>query len=302
MAVKVGNSWVSEAALAYAKERANDKTGSIMDELSNQYPEINFSTNTAPFSQSGVKNIQIAPNILAEMQNDPEKRLEYEALIYDCATGINMLNHSGGGFHTKAAGFIINSDGSLGAWGISVSDDGASQSRSKVKLDKNKKETWADIIIAKRKEKYAADKKEEKTRMEQKEETSGSSQGVDIQISDEGKMLQQAQQQTKQQEQQSEKVSEEDDKSQTGKVAVNVGKRARQIAATKTKAQVRAVLSILQNDLQEVEEGLKNGMCDQGEVDKVKALISQAQDRMGQVSDREATPDEENAFAMSSLM
>lgn len=298
MAVKVGNSWVSEAALAYAKERTNDKTSSIMYELSNQYPEINFSTNTAPFSQNGVKNIQIAPNILAEMQNDPEKRLEYEALIYDCATGIDMLNHSGGGFHTKAAGFIINADGSLGAWGISVSDDGASQSRSKVKLDKNKKETWADKILAKQKEKRVADKKEEKIRMEQKTEISGSTQGVDIQISDEGKMLQQAQQQ----EQQSEKVSGEEDNTQTGKVAVNVGKRARQIAAAKTQAQVRAVLSILQNDLQDVEEGLKNGMCDQKEVDKVKALISQAQARMGQVSAREATPDEENAFAMSSLM
>jgi hypothetical protein len=164
MAVKVGNSWVSEAALAYAKEKANADTDSILEDLSKQYPEVNFSTNTAPFSQSGVKNIQISPNILTEMKNDPEKRLEYEALIYDCATGIDMLNQSGGGFHTKAAGFIINPDGSLGGWGISVSDDDGTKAKSKVSLDKNKKETWAEKIRKKQKEKIAEAKKETKLR------------------------------------------------------------------------------------------------------------------------------------------
>ena len=57
MAVKVGESWVSEEAYAYAQAR---------------------------MKESEEKNISIAPNILKEMENDPEKRMEYEALIYDC--------------------------------------------------------------------------------------------------------------------------------------------------------------------------------------------------------------------------
>lgn len=192
MAVKVGESWVSEAALAYAKGRTGKDTDSTLEELSKQYPDINFSTNIAPFSQKGVRNIQIAPNILAEMQNDPEKRLEYEALIYDCATGIDMLNHSGGGSYTKAAGFIINPDGSLGGWSISVSDDG-SQSRSRVKLDKNKKETWAEKIREKQIEKRAAAKKAEKIRIRKEAEeerlqknAEWSDQPVKVTISEEG--------------------------------------------------------------------------------------------------------------------
>lgn len=39
MAVKVGNSWVSEAAMAYAKEKVNAGSNGSLDELSEQYPE-----------------------------------------------------------------------------------------------------------------------------------------------------------------------------------------------------------------------------------------------------------------------
>lgn len=88
-----------------------------------------------------------------------------------------------------------------------------------------------------------------------------------------------------------------------GKVGFNAAKRARQLAAAKTEEQVRAVLALLQEDLEDCEAGLAQGMCDQAEVDKVKALIRQAQQRLGQVGGREeATPAEEAAFAIASLM
>ena len=85
MEVKVGNSWVSEAALSYAKAKADSGASVILKGLSDRYPGMNFSTNTQAFSQKGTNNIQIAPSILAQMQNNPDKRIEYEALIYDCA-------------------------------------------------------------------------------------------------------------------------------------------------------------------------------------------------------------------------
>ena len=51
MAVKVGNSWVSEAAYAYARSKvsentcAEDKTeNSMLNQLSEKYPDINFNT------------------------------------------------------------------------------------------------------------------------------------------------------------------------------------------------------------------------------------------------------------------
>ena len=54
--------------------------------------------------------------------------------------------------------------------------------------------------------------------------------------------------------------------------------------------------------MQEVKDGMERGWCDEAEMDKVKLLMSMAQNRMGQVEDREATPQEENMFALASLM
>ena len=84
-AVKVGNSWVSQAALDYAKTQVNSDTQATLKDLSDRYPGVDFTTDTQPFSQKGINNIQIAPNILTEMKNNPDKKLEYEALIYDAA-------------------------------------------------------------------------------------------------------------------------------------------------------------------------------------------------------------------------
>lgn len=153
MAVKVGNSWVSETALTYAKSKADSGASVTLKGLSERYPNINFSTNTQPFSQKGTNNIQIAPSILAQMQNNPEKRLEYEALIYDCAqlSYSGQINSNG---HIKAAGTIINADGSVSGWSISQ-DDAGNEVKHKTKLDKTKKDTWADKLKEKQTEKRA---------------------------------------------------------------------------------------------------------------------------------------------------
>lgn len=176
MAVKVGNSWVSEAAYAYAKSRVNENTGSegekddfMLNKLSEKYPDLQFSTNTAPFSANGRNNIAIAPNILKEMENDPEKRMEYEALIYDCNQVIkNMPATTQNGSTIKAFGFIINSDGSLGAW--SISESGGNTNRNRYSLDKKDKDSWLDKILEKKKQKKLEEKKLEEKRQIKKEE------------------------------------------------------------------------------------------------------------------------------------
>lgn len=152
MAVKVGNSWVSEEAYAYAKNRAAESEGTkskangdMLGELSEKFPGLKFSTNTAPFSAKGTNNLAISPNILSQMQNDPEKRLEYEALIYDCSqiqkTMPELFGKNSG---IKAFGFIINADGSLGAW--SISEAGGAKKRNSFLLPKKDKKSWAEKI------------------------------------------------------------------------------------------------------------------------------------------------------------
>ena len=95
------------------------------------------------------------------MQNDPDKRVEYEALIYDCAQLVysGKMSQGGMGYHIKAAGTVINADGSVSGWSIAEDDDGG-QTRNSTKLDKDKKDTWADKIHEKQKAKSEKARKE----------------------------------------------------------------------------------------------------------------------------------------------
>lgn len=169
MAVKVGNSWVSEAAYAYAQEKAAERSsgeassGNMLNQLSEKFSDLKFSTNTEPFSSNGKNNMAIAPNILKEMEDDPEKYLEYEALIYDCNnTQKSVANREG----LISFGFIINSDGSLGSWSVSKANSG--NYRNQFKLDKKDKNNWTEQILEKSKLKKAEQKKIEKKKTEQK--------------------------------------------------------------------------------------------------------------------------------------
>ena len=156
MAVKVGNSWVSEAAYTYAKARqAEPNTGEgMLSQLSEKYPGTDFSTNTAPFSGKGTHNIAIAPNILKEMEQDPDKRLEYEALVYDCVSLQKTLpeTYRQNGSKLQAFGFIIDSKGGLSAWSISQSIGSKDKSASQCRLPKQDKKSWLPRILPKKKE------------------------------------------------------------------------------------------------------------------------------------------------------
>ena len=87
------------------------------------------------FSGSGTNNFSIAPNILRQMANDPEKRMEYEALIYDCA---NVLKDSAKRPGLKAQGIILDSKGELSMWSISQTGDDKPK-RSIFKLNDDEK-------------------------------------------------------------------------------------------------------------------------------------------------------------------
>lgn len=100
-----------------------------------------------------------------------------------------------------------------------------------------------------------------------------------------------------------ENEKEEVSEQQGGKVAVNEGKRARQIAAAQSKDQLQQVLALLQEDMADCKAGLEKGWCDEAEVAKVEALIGQAKARMGQVSEKAEDPfGGLDAFDLASLM
>ena len=80
--------------------------------------------------------------------------------------------------------------------------------------------------------------------------------------------------------------AEPDNEKRSGKVAVNEGKRARQIASAKTPAQIQIVINLLKKDVSDCESGLSNDMCDENEVKKAKALLQKAMERLSEVRER----------------
>lgn len=111
----------------------------------------------------------------------------------------------------------------------------------------------------------------------------------------------------KDEEKESSKTEEKENSSQgkftvSRRVGVNAAKLSARISAARTAAQLQTVIADIASDLKQVEEGLANGWCTQAEVAKARALMAMAQGKMGQVDNREPTPEEESAFNMASLM
>ena len=160
MPVKVGNSYVSEAALAFAQKTAAEDTekknkGGILAELAEKFPKLKFTVGTQPFSGSGKGNVAIAPNILKEMENDPAKREEYEALLYDVQQCTDEMSMTRPGGKLKAHGWIIHKEGGLSAWGISEHTDGTRKPEASGRAKRTNKKAWWQSLLDEMKDKKA---------------------------------------------------------------------------------------------------------------------------------------------------
>ena len=88
-----------------------------------------------------------------------------------------------------------------------------------------------------------------------------------------------------------------------GSVGINALKLARMLAAAKTRSQVQAVIDKIEADLKECDEGKERGWdVDEESVKAAKHLLQQAKSRLNSAEDREATPEEEMASSLASLI
>lgn len=108
---------------------------------------------------------------------------------------------------------------------------------------------------------------------------------------------------------QGEDIFDEDEAEETesekvsGSVGINAQKLARMLAAAKTRAQVRSVIALIQSDLKECDSGKAQGLdVDEASVKAAEHLLEQAKSQLSSAEDREATPEEELASAIASLM
>ena len=83
-------------------------------------------------------------------------------------------------------------------------------------------------------------------------------------------------------------------------VTFNEAKRARQLVATKNLKDIQALMNLLQADLSECEEGLKNNWCDEEEVKKVKKMIERAKQKMNEL--KKSDGEQENNFSTMDII
>lgn len=290
MAVRIGKSYVSEAAISFAKNFSDDEEKNILKSLREKFSNLKISVGTAPFSGSNTNNLSISPKILKEMQNNPDKKMEYEALIYDIAS----QNNSRPGL--KSHGFIIGDDGGLRGWGISENVKKISV------LDKKNKTSWLEKILPKKISKKTFENTNELVKHLQKNYSVVKNGAASISK----KYLQDCLKDEESQKKLFEKLDAADEiyknaeknenvrvkidsegkltvESSKTTVTFNEAKRARQLSAAKTVEDVQSLLNLLQIDLQQCEDGLKKNFCDEEEVKKVKAMIERAEKKFNEV-------------------
>lgn len=307
----IGNNYLSQLPNEYSPDSKTDDTGkrnvhatiqnegvcyekTISDSVSaglefiqgieKQLSDTKFFVGTVSYGQtygnSTDTNFVVNPKFLNKLGNDEGTRKQFEE-------DVKFLNEFTKRFRAQqlsrgreiiSQGWFCDENGNWGGWTVS-----RPVNQSSVLQDMT---DYAEKI---RQEKLEERKEAEK---ELKEHFGNRFKGLNI------KWLEESEETTDTEEIPTEKESE----TVSGKVGVNVGKTARKIAAAKTKDQLMAVMAEIKGDMQEVKDGMEKGWCDESEMDKVKMLMAMAQNRMGQVEDREATPQEENMFALALLM
>ena len=431
MPVRVGNSYVTEAALAFAqksaaesvdKEKTKGKgTSGVLAELAEKFPKLKFTVGTRPFSGSGMGNVAISPKILREMEKDPAKREEYEALLYDVQeTTASLPRTRADGSKVQAHGWIIHEDGGLSAWSIGSSEGGGSKPEASGRVNRSSKKAWWQSLLDEMKEREEARKKRVKkgkigvaekptslteTLKQQQEKAArilranaekivslpnqgnpalakaylydeslrdslhitapnslhskgaviaGQKDAVKVQeFSNTNDLMKYLQDQFNVVRQGMTSISSKHLKACLGDeekraklldnlrvademlesrkdelgfqgmtveidengemtvtsskstVTFNGEKRARQIAAAQTQGDLETVMRLLQVDLEQCEAGCRNNACDEAEVQKVKDMIAQAEQRKGELgdtSDKENDPAAKAAFAVNMLI
>ena len=110
-----------------------------------------------------MNNIAIAPNILEEMANNPEKAAHYEKIIDDFFASQPMVKAqmAAGGFEIQSYGVVIHPDGTANYY---VCGDVSPEKKAKIEAQMKAE----DEEKAKRKQKYReqSEKAAEKRRME----------------------------------------------------------------------------------------------------------------------------------------
>ena len=279
--------------------------------LQAQFPGMHLSIGTG-FTGKTARNtganadrwaFTVSPQLLEKMRSDPQAEAEYTQRLRDIqrATAISESLSKASGMKTVYCENYIDENGKLYHISISVREDELSE-----KLRAERQEATEKLIERVREgNREAAGKLE--ALLSKAEETGELALGdKEMRLIDSAaKALEalQAQNNGKAEDKAEEEEADGDMTGTSGRVGINAAKLARMLAAAKTRAQVQAVIAKIEADLRECDAGEAQGMdVDKASVQAAEQLLQEAKSRLGSAENREATPAEEMASALASLM
>ena len=258
-------------------------------ELEEQNSGTKFFVGTVSYGQtygnSSDTNFVVNPDFLDKLGTDEKVRKQFEEdvqYLHEFSLRFREQQLSQGR-EIISQGWFCDADGNWGGWSVS-----RPVNQSSVLQD-----------MADNAEKIRQEKLEERKLMEQelKEHFGDRFKGFSVKWAEEELLTEETEESVE-----PEESSGGESESISNSIGVNVDKIARKIAAAKTVNQLRVVIAEIESDMQEIKAGIEKGWCDETEMAKLESLMSMAQNRMGEVEDREATPEEESMFIMASLM
>ena len=274
--------------------------------LQERFPQMCFSIGTGFVGETKQNTgdnanrwaFTISPKLLEKMNGDPEAEAEFMQKLRDIerATAFADSISKAMGMKTVYCENYIDENGKLHHASISVRKDELNE-----KLRAETQENMKKLIERVReKNGEAADKLEA---LLNKAEEAG-----ELSLDDEdmrwiGSAAKTVAISQAQDDNDAEKEAAGDQTGSSGRVGINAAKLARMLAAAKTRSQVQAVMAKIQSDLKECEVGKAQGMdVDEASVKATKQLLQQAKSRLGSADNRKATPEEEMASSLASLM
>ena len=149
---------VSEEGYEYAKLQADrikdggTKGGKgareMLKDLQKRYKKTKISMGTDAFKGRGSQNIAISQKVLREMAEDPDRRLEYEAMIFDTVNVQETMPKSHGGSELVSCGAVIDEEGNMRMWTRARFDDNT-RDKIKVKVNRRQKNSWQQRLLDK---------------------------------------------------------------------------------------------------------------------------------------------------------
>ncbi len=302
------------------KSRA-ESNEEYLEMLNRKFPELKIETGSFLSIQNDHKiSFKIHPALLEKMRNDPEQEKETMELLKGAVQARKLIEalHKATGHEYVFSHDYVDENGKFHHTSLSVSKNPINEKMRKKAQEDTEKRINASIKKARIKRKELIDmirndvsgikvsKKNTDTLEISDEAPKSAGEYTGIFYNNNSGAVESNEKnkdsgdETKTEESSGNESSESE--SMGTKVAVNVGKRARMIAAAGTKSEVQTVMQILQGDLSDCQNGLKNGWCDESEVAKVESLIEMANQRMSEVARNEENDSSGlSAFQMSML-